>query len=162
MAFKKLSEKNWNTEKFLTVSIKRVISQCSSVSVNQLVIKSVNRKPATTLILGERLNAFLLRAGARQRSHSQHFYSTQCWKTQPQQLGNKKKRRHSCWEGRSKIVTLQMTRYHTQENLKTPPKTIRTDKWIQAKSAGVSPPCWSRLYCLGTLGFNGVTHFRSS
>ena len=38
---------------------------------------------------GERLKTFPLRPGARQRCSLSHFYSTEHWKSKPDQLGKK-------------------------------------------------------------------------
>ena len=43
------------------------------------IIKALYDRPTANIILnGEKLKVFSLRSGTRQRSHSQHFYSTWC------------------------------------------------------------------------------------
>ena len=56
------------------------------------IIQAIRNKSTGNIIYNdEELKTFPLRPGTRQKSHAYHSYSTQYWKSQPQQLGKKKK-----------------------------------------------------------------------
>ena len=69
------------------------------------LIKGIYEKPTTNIILnGERLNIFTPKIRNKDKDFSFcHFYATLHWRFQPWKLG-KKKKRHSCWKGKSKTI----------------------------------------------------------
>ena len=80
----KASEKN-------STSFNKTLKKVGIEGTQLNIIKAIYEKPAANIILNcEKLKAFPVKSGKDKDAHSCHFYSTQYWKSQPQQSDKKK------------------------------------------------------------------------
>ena len=114
----------------------KTLSKVRIEGIYLTTIKTIHKKPTANVILnGQKLKAFPLRSGTRQRCPLSPLLFNIVLEVLATVIRQEKNKRHPNWKGGSKAVTV--CRWHDSVHRKPyrlPQKTIWPNKWIWQKS----------------------------